>query len=84
MTSIQDRKLVLWNIGVAYIAFIIGTLCGLLQVFVRNDAFKLPAWLDYYQIFTAHGVLLALVFTLFFIFALFIAGMSKKLGGFRP
>ena len=38
MINKQDRKLVLWNIGVAYIAFLIGTFCGLLQVFIRNDA----------------------------------------------
>src|SRR5690606_30257059 len=84
MIGVQDRKLILWNIGVAYTAFLIGTLCGLLQVFVRNDAFELPAWLDYYQILTAHGVLPALVYTTFFIFAFFIAGMSKALGSFGP
>ncbi|MBS4178699.1 b(o/a)3-type cytochrome-c oxidase subunit 1 [Lederbergia citrea] len=84
MIGIQDRKLVLWNIGVAYIAFLIGTFCGLLQVFIRNDALDLPAWLDYYQILTAHGVLLALIYTTFFIFAFFIAGMSKTLGNFGP
>ncbi|PUB11420.1 b(o/a)3-type cytochrome-c oxidase subunit 1 [Paenisporosarcina sp. OV554] len=84
MIAIRDRKLALWNIGVAYIAFLIGTLCGLLQVFIRNDALKLPSWLDYYQILTAHGVLLALIFTTFFIFGFFITGMSKSLGSFGP
>ncbi|MCR2822512.1 b(o/a)3-type cytochrome-c oxidase subunit 1 [Lederbergia panacisoli] len=84
MVGIQDRKLALWNVGVAYIAFIIGTFCGLLQVFVRNDALNLPTWLNYYQILTAHGVLLALIYTTFFIFAFLIAGMSKTLGGFGP
>ncbi|MCJ8008403.1 b(o/a)3-type cytochrome-c oxidase subunit 1 [Lederbergia wuyishanensis] len=84
MIGIQDRKLALWNIGVAYIAFIIGTFCGLLQVFVRNNSLDLPTWLNYYQILTAHGVLLALIFTTFFIFAFLIAGMSKSLGGFGP
>lgn len=84
MIEIKDRKLVLWNIGTAYIAFLIGTLCGLLQVFIRNDALNLPSWLDYYQILTTHGVMLALIFTTFFIFAFFIAGMSKTLGSFGP
>ncbi|MGI2328269.1 b(o/a)3-type cytochrome-c oxidase subunit 1 [Planococcus sp. YIM B11945] len=84
MIAAQDRKLALWNIGVAYTAFLIGTLCGLLQVFIRNDAIKLPAWLDYYQILTAHGVLLALIFTTFFIFGFFTTGMSKSLGNFGP
>ncbi|GIN56220.1 cytochrome c oxidase subunit I [Lederbergia ruris] len=84
MIGIQDRKLALSNIIVAYIAFIIGTFCGLLQVFVRNDALDLPTWLDYYQILTAHGVLLALIYTTFFIFAFLISGMSKSLGNFGP
>lgn len=84
MIGIQDRRLALANVGVAYIAFLIGTFCGLLQVFVRNDALNLPSWLDYYQILTAHGVLLALIYTTFFIFAFLIAGMSKTLGNFGP
>ena len=84
MIAAQDRKLALWNIAVAYIAFLIGTLMGLLQVFIRNDALKLPSWLDYYQILTAHGVLLALIFTTYFIFGFFITGMSKSLGSFGP
>ena len=84
MIAVRDSKLALWNIGVAYIAFLIGTLCGLLQVFIRNDALELPSWLDYYQILTAHGVLLALIFTTFFIFSFFITGMSKSLGSFGP
>ncbi|MFC7060951.1 b(o/a)3-type cytochrome-c oxidase subunit 1 [Halobacillus seohaensis] len=77
-----DRKVALYNLGFAYVAFIIGTLCGLLQVFIRNDALTLPPWLDYYQVLTAHGILLALVFTTFFIFAFFQAGMSRTLGYF--
>ncbi|WP_017379571.1 b(o/a)3-type cytochrome-c oxidase subunit 1 [Paenisporosarcina sp. TG-14] len=84
MIAAQDRKLALWNIAVAYIAFLIGTLAGLLQVFIRNDALQLPSWLDYYQILTAHGVLLALIFTTYFIFGFFITGMSKSLGSFGP
>lgn len=82
--SDSDRKLSISYIGVAYTAFLIGTFMGLLQVFIRNDAIQLPAWLDYYQILTAHGVLLGLVFTTFFIFAFFVAGMNKTLGNFGP
>ncbi len=84
MISLHERKLALSYIGVAYLAFLIGTFCGLMQVFIRNDALKLPSWLDYYQILTAHGVLLALIYTTFFIFAFFITGVSKALGSFGP
>lgn len=79
-----ERKLALANLGFAYSAFLIGTLCGLLQVFIRNDALTLPSWLDYYQVLTAHGLLLAIVFTTFFIFAFFQAGMSRTIGAFGP
>ncbi|ARI75792.1 b(o/a)3-type cytochrome-c oxidase subunit 1 [Halobacillus mangrovi] len=79
-----DRRLALSNLGFAYAAFLIGTLCGLLQVFIRNDALTLPSWLDYYQVLTAHGLLLAIVFTTFFIFAFFQSGMSRTLGAFGP
>ena len=82
--SLGDRKLAITNIVVAYIAFLIGTFCGLMQVFIRNDALTLPPWLDYYQILTAHGVLLALIFTTYFIFAFLISGMSYSLGAFGP
>ncbi|KAA0547350.1 b(o/a)3-type cytochrome-c oxidase subunit 1 [Bacillus sp. BGMRC 2118] len=78
----KDRVLALSNILVAYFAFLIGTLMGLLQVFIRNDKLQLPAWLDYYQILTAHGVLLALVFTTYFIYGFLQTGMSKSLGTF--
>ena len=84
MIAQSERKIALWHLGVAYTAFLIGTLMGVLQVFIRNDALQLPAWLDYYQILTAHGVLLALIYTTFFIFAFFITGMSKSLGSFGP
>ncbi|WP_404335483.1 b(o/a)3-type cytochrome-c oxidase subunit 1 [Planococcus rifietoensis] len=84
MIAQPERKIALWHLGVAYSAFLIGTLMGVLQVFIRNDALQLPAWLDYYQILTAHGVLLALIYTTFFIFAFFITGMSKSLGSFGP
>ncbi|WP_211655582.1 b(o/a)3-type cytochrome-c oxidase subunit 1 [Planococcus alpniumensis] len=84
MIAQPERKIALWHLGVAYTAFLIGTLMGVLQVFIRNDALQLPTWLDYYQILTAHGVLLALIYTTFFIFAFFITGMSKSLGSFGP
>ncbi|SFK54520.1 cytochrome c oxidase subunit 1 [Halobacillus dabanensis] len=79
-----ERKLALANLGFAYTAFLIGTLCGLFQVFIRNDALTLPSWLDYYQVLTAHGLLLAIVFTTYFIFAFFQTGMSRTLGAFGP
>lgn len=82
MIGRPDRRLALTHIIVAYTAFLIGTFTGLMQVFVRNNALELPKWLDYYQILTAHGILLAIVFTTYFIFGFLITGMSKTLGDF--
>ncbi len=39
----------------------------MLQGFSRANLIVMPAWFDYYRTLTAHGVLMALVFTTFFI-----------------
>ena len=48
-----------------------GALFGMLQGFSRASLIVMPAWFDYYRMLTAHGVLMALVFTTFFITGLF-------------
>jgi len=63
----NDGKLALAHIAVGYIALFLGAIAGLLQAFVRSGTLELPAGIGYYQLLTAHGVLLALVFTTFFI-----------------
>jgi cytochrome c oxidase subunit 1 len=49
----------------------IGALFGLLQGFSRASLITMPPEFDYYRMLTAHGVLMALVFTTFFITGLF-------------
>jgi len=49
----------------------IGALFGMLQGFSRANLIALPAYFDYYRMLTAHGTLMALVFTTFFITGLF-------------
>lgn len=78
----KDRNLALSFIGVGYVAVFIGTLCGLLQVLVRSSNLALPSFLNYYQILTAHGILLAIIFTTLFIFGFFVTGLSNTLGAF--
>jgi cytochrome c oxidase subunit 1 len=51
----------------AFVALALGTTFGLIQVYERAGAAQAPQWFDYYRMLTAHGVLLALVFTTFFI-----------------
>ncbi|WP_373281905.1 b(o/a)3-type cytochrome-c oxidase subunit 1 [Compostibacillus humi] len=67
-------------IYVAFIALLIGGLMGLLQVLVRSGHFTLPAGIDYYQVLTVHGVILALVLTTFFIIGFQFALMGKTVG----
>ncbi|MGL4819630.1 MAG: b(o/a)3-type cytochrome-c oxidase subunit 1 [Bacilli bacterium] len=78
----QERTLALSHMGVGFIAVLIGTLCGVLQVLVRSENIPLPSFLNYYQILTAHGLMLAIVFTTFFIFGFFVSGLVYTMGSF--
>ncbi len=62
-----ENRVVLAHVYTATAALAVGTIFGLLQSFSRARWVQMPAWLDYYRALTAHGVLLALVFTFFFI-----------------
>jgi len=63
----SEHRLVLAHLYVALTAVFLGTFFGLLQVWSRAGAADTPPWFDYYRMLTAHGVLLALVFTTLFI-----------------
>lgn len=77
----QDRKLILYHIGFAFLALFLGAIAGLFQTLERAGFITLPVQLNYYQLLTAHGVLLALIFTTFFIIGFFYSGIAKTLGG---
>ena len=76
----RDALLALVHFLVAFLALLLGATAGLLQTLVRSGTFQLPANIGYYQILTLHGVLLALIFTTFFIFGFQIAGVSRTCG----
>jgi cytochrome c oxidase subunit 1 len=63
----RENTLVLWHIYTATVALSLGAIFGVLQGFSRANFVVMPAWFDYYRMLTAHGVLMALVFTTFFI-----------------
>jgi cytochrome c oxidase subunit 1 len=67
--SIRENRLILAHIWVALGALFVGTSFGLLQVYSRAGA-HVTELFDYYRLLTAHGVLLAIVFTTFFICAI--------------
>ena len=82
--SLEDAKLTKLYISVSFIALLLGGVLGLLQGLNRAGLLQLPTWLNYYQVLTAHGVLLVLVLTAFFTIGYFYAGLSHTLGGLLP
>lgn len=77
----DDRKLIIAFISFSFIAIFLGALAGALQLLQRSGWIQLPSWLTYYQLLTAHGVLLALVFTTFFIMGFLYSGVVRTLEG---
>lgn len=67
LSRAQGDLLVLTHIYTATAALTLGALFGLLQGFSRANFIVMPPWFDYYRMLTAHGVMMALVFTTFFI-----------------
>ncbi|MFT8321189.1 MAG: b(o/a)3-type cytochrome-c oxidase subunit 1 [Bacillus sp. (in: firmicutes)] len=78
----EDSKLIKAHLVVAYFALAIGGFAGLLQVLVKTGKVILPYNISYYQVLTIHGVLLALIFTTFFIFGFMLAAVSRTAGTF--
>jgi cytochrome c oxidase subunit I len=80
MIDKNDARLSLGFLSVSFIALLVGAIAGLLQTLVRGGVIELPLSIGYYQLLTAHGVLLALIFTTFFIVGFLYAGISKTMG----
>lgn len=82
--AIKDAKLIMAHMYVAFIALFLGAIAGVLQGLVRGGLIELPASIGYYQLLTVHGVLLALIFTTYFIYGFYYAGLSKTMGTLSP
>ncbi|WP_409271257.1 cbb3-type cytochrome c oxidase subunit I [Neobacillus sp. SCS-31] len=80
----KDAVLSKSYIFVAFMALLVGGFLGLLQGLNRAGILELPTWFNYYQVLTAHGLLLILVLTAFFTIGYFYAAMSHTLGGLLP
>ncbi|MCR2804068.1 b(o/a)3-type cytochrome-c oxidase subunit 1 [Paenibacillus soyae] len=79
-----DRKLILAHIGFSFFAIFAGAIAGLLQGLQRTGFIELPASIGYYQLLTVHGVMMALIFTTFFIIGYLYSGVARTLGGSLP
>ncbi|MFB6166252.1 MAG: b(o/a)3-type cytochrome-c oxidase subunit 1 [Haloarculaceae archaeon] len=76
----HEAAIVRASFAVAFISVGIGGLFGLLQSLFRTGAYRgLFSPVQYYSILTAHGVLMALVFTTFFTVGLFTWGVTRSL-----
>ncbi len=62
-----ENRVVIAHLYTATAAIALGAIFGVFQGFARTGAFGAPGWFDYYRVLTMHGVLMALVFTTFFI-----------------
>lgn len=63
----RENRVVIAHVYTATAAIVFGALFGVLQGLSRADVLAAPGWFDYYRMLTMHGVLMALVFTTFFI-----------------
>ena len=74
----DEAKVVQASFAVSFIALGIGALFGLIQALHRTDVLRVIDSVDYYTLLTAHGVLLALVFTIFFLVGLFTWAVTRS------
>jgi cytochrome c oxidase subunit 1 len=76
----KAARVVKANLIVAFVALGIGGFFGLIQALHRTDVFRgFVSSVGYYDVLTGHGVLLALVFTTFFIVGLYQWGITRTL-----
>ncbi|UOF92800.1 b(o/a)3-type cytochrome-c oxidase subunit 1 [Fodinisporobacter ferrooxydans] len=76
----KDASLSLAYVVIAFLAIFIGAIAGLLQGLDRGHLITLPSTL-YYEILTAHGVMMGVIFTTFFIIGFLFAGTARTVGG---
>jgi len=69
-------KAAFWS---SFIALTIGGTLGLIQALHRTDVFRFIESPDYYTVLTAHGVLLAITFTIFFLVGIFTWAVTTSL-----
>ncbi|MFB6231752.1 MAG: b(o/a)3-type cytochrome-c oxidase subunit 1 [Salinibacter sp.] len=76
----KAARVVKANLAVAFVALGVGGFFGLIQALHRTNVFRgFVSSTQYYDVLTGHGVLLALVFTTFFIVGLYQWGVTRSL-----
>ncbi|WP_135823247.1 b(o/a)3-type cytochrome-c oxidase subunit 1 [Halorussus ruber] len=75
----EEASVIKANLVVSFVALGIGAFFGLVQALHRTNYFRFIDSVDYYTVLTGHGVLLALVFTIFFLLGLFTWAVVQSL-----
>lgn len=75
----SSDRLVRVHLYVAYAALFLASIFGALQVVARAPSLYTFMPLNYYQVLTAHGTLMTLIFTTFFIMGFMVFGVSRTL-----
>lgn len=79
-----DANITLTYFSIAFITIFVGGFLGLSQGLNRAGLLELPTSFDYYQVLTAHGILLVLVFSVLFVIGYFYAVLSHTMNGLFP
>ncbi|QGH35474.1 cytochrome C [Gracilibacillus salitolerans] len=80
----QDAKISLTYFTISFATLLIGGLLGLIQGLERAGLYSLPAGFNYYQVLSAHGLLLLVVFTATFTIGYQLANLSHSFNGLLP
>jgi cytochrome c oxidase subunit 1 len=75
----EEASIVRQAFLVAFVAFGLGALFGLIQALHRTNILRFIPSTDYYTVLTAHGVLMVIVFTIFFLVGLFQWAITRSL-----
>ena len=76
----DDRFYMKLGFGLSFLALFLGAVFGLLKVVERTPGVTITASKTYYMALTGHGVLMALVFTTFFILSIGLFILNSSLG----
>lgn len=79
--GVKEARLAYAHVVISVLAVLIGGLAGLMQTLIRTGV--IPEVFGYYQLLTAHGIMLGLVFTTMFIIGLLYALLAKSFGRFE-
>ncbi len=75
----EEAAVVRRSLLVAFVMLGIGALMGLVQALHRTNVLRIIDSADYYTVLTAHGVFLAIVFTIFFLVGLYQWAVTRSL-----